>query len=56
MIGKLKRKWCAYRRDPKSFVLFLSVCLAALDYNACAYFYYCIHIDKKDSKFNAGFI
>lgn len=30
MIGKLKRKWCAYRRDPKSFVLFLSVCLAAL--------------------------
>lgn len=30
MVGKLKRKWCAYRRDPKSFVLFLSVCLAAL--------------------------
>lgn len=30
MVGKLKRKWYAYRRDPKSFVLFLSVCLAAL--------------------------
>ena len=30
MVGKLKRKLCAYRRDPKSFVLFLSVCLAAL--------------------------
>ncbi len=29
MIGILKRKWCAYRRDPASFFLFLSVYLAA---------------------------
>ena len=29
MIGSLKRKWSAYRRDPKSFFLFFSVCLAA---------------------------
>ena len=29
MTGYLKRKWRAYRHDPKSFFLFLSVCLAA---------------------------
>lgn len=30
MVGNLKRQWCTYRRDPRSFFLFLSVCLAAL--------------------------
>lgn len=30
MTPKLKNKWRAYRRDPGSFFLFLSVCLAAL--------------------------
>lgn len=30
MVGNLKRQWCAYKRDPRSFFLFLSVCLAAL--------------------------
>lgn len=29
MIGNLKRQWSAYRRDPKSFFLLFSVCLAA---------------------------
>lgn len=29
MVGNLKRQWRAYRRDPKSFFLFFSVCLAA---------------------------
>lgn len=29
MAAKLKRRWRAYRRDPKSLFLFLSVCLAA---------------------------
>lgn len=29
MTGYLKRKWRAYRHDPKSFFLFLPVCLAA---------------------------
>ena len=30
MVGNLKRQWCAYKRDPRSFFLFLSVGLAAL--------------------------
>ncbi len=30
MTSNLRRRWCAYRHDPESFFLFLSVCLAAL--------------------------
>lgn len=30
MVGNLKRQWCAYKRDPRSFFLFLSAGLAAL--------------------------
>lgn len=30
MLKNLKKQWLAYRRDPKSFFLFFSVCLAAL--------------------------
>ena len=30
MTGNLKQRWRAYRRDPKSFLIFCAVCLAAL--------------------------